>query len=211
MIETLDANVGRVLQKLRQRRLADHTLVIFASDNGGTIIQHRGRQVTDNSPLRSGKGSLYEGGIRVPLLVRLPGVTPRGQVCNEPVSCTDFFPTILELCGISLTGKAAPKGPLDGQSLAPLLHNPTARLNREALFFHYPHYYMTTTPVSAVRAGDWKLLEFFEDHRLELYHLRPDPGEQRNVAADQPDRVRALRDRLHQWWDEVRAQLPSAP
>jgi len=211
MIETLDANVGRVLQKLRQRRLANRTLVIFASDNGGTIIQHRGRQVTDNSPLRSGKGSLYEGGIRVPLIVRLPGVTPRGRACDEPVLCTDFFPTILELCSIQLTGPTAVRVPLDGQSLAPLLRDPKAHLNRDALFFHYPHYYVTTTPVSAIRAGDWKLLEFFEDHRVELYHLRDDVGERRNLAAEQAERARQLRARLHQWWDEVGAQLPSTP
>ena len=207
MVETLDANVGRVLRKLRQRRLAERTLVIFASDNGGTIIQHKGRQVTDNSPLRSGKGSLYEGGIRVPLIVRMPGITPGGQCCAEPVVCTDFFPTILELCGVAATGKAAPKGLLDGLSLVPLL-KPRSRLQRDALFFHYPHYYMTTTPVSAVRAGDWKLLEYFEDDRVELYHLRDDLGERCDLAGQQPERAARLRSRLHDWRKEVGAQLP---
>ena len=211
MIETLDDNIGRILQKLKQRKLVDHTLVIFTSDNGGTILQHNGRQVTDNSPLRSGKGSLYEGGIRVPLIMRLPGVTTPGVTCAESVLCTDFFPTIVELCGIKVTGRTATKGPLDGQSLLPLLRRPDSRLNRDALFFHYPHYYATTTPVSAVRVGDWKLLEYFEDHRVELHNLRDDPGEQRNLAAGQADRVQQLRDRLHQWWDEVGAKLPSTP
>jgi len=210
MIETLDANVGRILAKLKKRKLAERTLVIFASDNGGTIIQHWGRPVTDNSPLRSGKGSLYEGGIRVPLLVRLPGVTPRGRICDEPVTCTDFFPTILEVCGVTASGKTAPTGPLDGLNLIPLLRQPDARLNRDALFFHYPHYYATTTPVSALRAGDWKLLEYFEDDRVELYDLRNDPGEQRNLASQQTNRATQLRDRLHSWRAEVGAGLPSA-
>jgi len=210
MIGTLDDNVGRILAKLRKRNLAERTLVIFASDNGGTIIQHRGRQVTDNSPLRSGKGSLYEGGIRVPLILRLPGVTPRGTTCEEPVTCTDFFPTILELCGVSATEKTAPAGPLDGSSLVPLLRQPDARVNRDALFFHYPHYYATTTPVSAVRAGDWKLLEYFEDNQVELYNLREDPGEQRDLADQQTSLATQLRDRLQVWRTEVGARLPSA-
>lgn len=210
MIETLDTNVGRVLEQLRRRRLADHTLVIFASDNGGQIGPYRGRQVTDNSPLRSGKGSLYEGGIRVPLLVRLPGLAAPGATCAEPVLCTDFFSTIMECCGVSATGQTAPQGPLDGVSLVPLLRRPDSTLNRAALFFHYPHYYATTTPVSAVRAGDWKLLEFFEDRHCELYNLRADPGEGRNLAAEQVERVNQLRARLHAWWGEVAAQLPTA-
>lgn len=210
MIESLDANVGRLLAYLKQRKLEQRTLVIFASDNGGTIIQHRGQQVTDNSPLRSGKGSLYEGGIRVPLIVRLPGVTPRGSVCDEPVICTDFYPTILELCGVSAASRPA-AGPLDGRSLAPLLRQPNARLNRDALYFHYPHYYMTTTPVSAIRAGDWKLLEYFEDHRVELYHLQDDPGETRDLASQQPTRAAQLRDQLDAWRSAVGAKLPTAP
>ncbi|MCW5555676.1 MAG: sulfatase [Verrucomicrobiae bacterium] len=209
MIESLDANVGRVLAQLRKRKLEGRTLVIFASDNGGTIIQHRGRQVTDNSPLRSGKGSLYEGGIRVPLIVRLPGVTSRGSVCDEPVICTDFYPTILELCGVSAASRPA-AGPLDGQSVAPLLRQPNARLNRDALYFHYPHYYMTTTPVSAIRAGDWKLLEYFEDHRVELYHLQDDPGETRDLAGQQPTRAAQLRDQLDAWRSAVGAKVPTA-
>lgn len=209
MIETLDANVGRVLAHLKKRNLEQRTLVIFASDNGGTIIQHRGRQVTDNAPLRSGKGSLYEGGIRVPLIVRLPGVTPRGSVCDEPVICTDLYPTILELCGVSAANRPA-AGPLDGLSLTPLLRQPNARLNRDALYFHYPHYYMTTTPVSAIRTGDWKLLEYFEDHRVELYHLRDDPGETRDLAGQQPNRATQLRDQLDAWRRAVGAKLPTA-
>ncbi len=209
MIETLDENVGRVLDRLDERNLTKNTLVIFASDNGGYTNHHRGRPVTDNSPLRSGKGSLYEGGIRVPLLVRLPGVTPRAAVCAEPVTCTDFFPTILELCGLGANAQPQPAGPLDGVSLVALLRQPQSHLDREALFFHYPHYYPTTTPVSAVRAGDWKLLEYFEDQHVELYHLRDDPGEHRDLAPEQPERADQLRAKLRAWRTEVGAQLPA--
>lgn len=210
MVQTMDENVGRVLEKLKQCKLSEHTLVVFASDNGGYTNQNRGREVTDNSPLRSGKGSLYEGGIRVPLIVRMPGLTPRGAVCDEPVICTDFFPTILEACGVSVTAQPAPAGPLDGISLVPLLRQPQAHLNRNALFFHFPHYYTTTTPVSAVRLSDWKLLEYFEDQHVELFNLRDDPGEHRNLANEEPGRAAELRGRLHAWWTEVGAQLPSA-
>ncbi len=208
MVQTMDENVGRVLTKLRQRHLADRTIVIFTSDNGGYINPYKGVQVTDNFPLRSGKGSLYEGGLRVPLIVRLPGVTPRGVLCDEPVMCTDFLPTILEICGIDGASQTPSPNPLDGLSLVPLLKNPLSHLNRDALFFHYPHYYPTTTPVSAVRIGDWKLLEYFEDEHVELYNLRQDPGEQHDLAREQPERAAELRGRLHAWWTAVGAQLP---
>lgn len=211
MIETLDANVGRILACLKRRGLAQRTLVIFASDNGGTVLAHKGRQVTDNFPLRSGKGSLYEGGIRVPLLVRLPGLTPRGAVCETPVTVMDLFPTLLELCGTNAPVRATPTGPRDGVSLVPVLRNPKATLDRGALFFHYPHYYATTTPVSAVRVGDWKLLEYFEDGHAELYDLRDDLSEQRDLAGREPERVAALRRRLADWRAEVGAQLPVEP
>jgi arylsulfatase A-like enzyme len=209
MAETMDQNVGRVMEKLKQRKLSERTLVVFASDNGGYTNQNRGREVTDNSPLRSGKGSLYEGGIRVPLIVQMPGLTPRGGVCDEPVLCTDFLPTILEVCGVSVTAQPAPAGPLDGFSLVPLLWQPRAHLSRDALFFHYPHYYTTTTPVSVVRLGDWKLLEDLEDQRVELFNLRNDPGEHHDLASEQPDRAAQLRARLHAWRADVGAQLPS--
>lgn len=203
MIHTLDENVGRILEHLRKRRLAERTLVVFTSDNGGYISPYKGRQVTSNAPLRSGKGSLYEGGVRVPLLVKWPGVTPRGAVVEEPVICMDFFRTLAELAGAP--GATA----LDGLSLLPLLRDPRAQLRRDALYFHYPHYYATTSPVSAVRAGDWKLLEYFEDNRVELYNLRDDPGETRDQAAQLPERAAHLRERLHAWRQEVGAQLPT--
>jgi arylsulfatase A-like enzyme len=203
MIHTLDENVGRILAHLERRGLTERTLVVFASDNGGFVGDFQGRRVTDNTPLRSGKGSLYEGGVRTPLIARLPGVTPRGAVCEEPVICMDFFRTFAELAGAR--GDSA----TEGLNLLPLLRDPAARLKRNALFFHYPHYYPTTTPVSAVRAGDWKLLEYHEDRRLELYHLKDDLGEKTNLAATTPDKTAELRQLLDAWRKDVGAQMPT--
>jgi len=204
MLASLDENVGRVLDRLEARGLAERTLVVFTSDNGGYLGEFQGQRVTDNGPLRSGKGSLYEGGIRVPLIARLPGATPRGAVCAEPVTCMDLARTFAEVAGVSFDTA------LDGVSLAPLLRDPRGTLGREAIYFHYPHYYATTTPVSAARFGSWKLLEYFEDGRLELYNLRDDPGETTNLAPGLPDRARALRARLEAWREEVGAQRPTA-
>ncbi len=202
MHHSLDESVGRILARLDERGLADRTLVIFTSDNGGYINKHRGRRVTANTPLRSGKGSLYEGGIRVPLIVRWPGVTAPGTVCGEPIVSTDFHPTILEATGRSTDAE------LEGKSLVPLLENPKATLARDALYFHYPHYYPTTTPVSAVRAGDWKLLEYHEDEHLELYNLEEDLSETKNLANERSDKANELRRKLHAWRKRVDAQMP---
>ena len=206
MHETLDRNVGRLLAKLNDRGIADNTVVIFTSDNGGFVNKYKGQRVTGNEPLRSGKGSLYEGGIRIPLLIKWPKVTPVGQVCHEPVVTCDFYPTILDLLG--LEGDATHNAAIDGISLKPLLQNPTASLDREALYFHYPHYYPTTSPVSAIRAGDWKLLEYFEDGHTELYNLAEDISEANDLAAKKPDKAKQMREQLAQWRERVDAQLP---
>ncbi len=210
MVHSLDENVGRVLAYLDRRGLASDTIVLFTSDNGGYVNEYRGRQVTDNHPLRSGKGSLYEGGIRVPLLVRAPGAAA-GRRCDEPVCSIDFYATLLELTGVS--GDPKQNAAMDGVSFAPLLRNPEARLAREELYFHYPHYYPTTTPVSALlrREGDreWKLLYYFEDAKVELYDLARDPGESRDLASEFPQAAQRLRARLEAWWKAVGAPLPS--
>jgi arylsulfatase A-like enzyme len=208
MHHALDQNVGRVLAKLEALGIARDTIVIFTSDNGGYVNEHRGRQVTRNTPLRSGKGSLYEGGIRVPLLVRWPGVTRAGAVCREPVIATDLFATIREMAGLDAAG-AREEAPADGRSLAPLIREPSGTLGRDALFFHYPHYYETTAPVSAVRAGSWKLLEYHLDGRVELYDLEKDIGETRDLAREMPERARELQARLDAWRAAVGAQMPS--
>jgi arylsulfatase A-like enzyme len=205
MVHSLDESVGRVLGEIDALGIGGRTAVVFASDNGGYINPYNGVQVTDNSPLRSGKGSLYEGGIRIPLMIRAPGISAPGGVCHTPVSTQDLFPTMLHFAGL----KPPDSIPQDGVNLLPLLMNPGSGLRRGALYFHYPHYYPTTTPVSAIRAGEWKLLEYYEDGRLELYNLRIDPSEKRDLSRQMPERTKALRDQLRGWLKSVGAGLPS--
>ena len=208
MMKSLDESVGRVIAKLSERGLDENTIVIFASDNGGFIgIDNKSGQTvpaTNNAPLRSGKGSCYEGGIRVPLIVHWPGVTTRGAVCHEPVVVMDLLPTLLHATGIELPDGVA----FDGLNLTPLLKDPSVRLDRDALYFHYPHYYPTTTPVSAVRSRDWKLLEYYEDNRVELFNLREDLGETTDLATQHPEKAEQLRKHLHRWREEVGAKEP---
>ena len=153
MVHALDENVGRVLDTLDALGVADNTAVILTSDNGGFINTFDGLRVTDNAPLRSGKGSLYEGGIRVPAIIRWPGVTSPGSVSDTPISSIDYYRTILAMAG--LAGDLDHNRAVDGIDLTPLLNDPNAQTDRDALFFHYPHYYATTTPVSALREGRW--------------------------------------------------------
>ncbi len=205
MVKSLDDSVGRVLEHLKRLGLEQNTVIIFTSDNGGFIGTDKGQigPITSNAPLRSGKGSLYEGGIRVPLIVRWPGVTPAGAESREPVVLMDLFHTLAPSVASATTA-----GPADGVDLRSLLQNPAATLDREALYFHYPHYYATTTPVSAVRMGEWKLLEYFETGRTELFNLRMDPSEQKDLSTRETARVSALRAKLDRWRDDVGAQLP---
>ena len=208
MVYSMDQNVGRILNRLKQRGLQRNTVVILTSDNGGFINPWGPyRFVTNNAPLRSGKGSLYEGGIRVPLIIRAEGLTPSGSVCHQPVVLTDLYRTIIDL---ACDGKEpiAFETP-DSLSLQPLLQDPAARLSRRTLYWHYPHYYPTTTPVSALREGNWKLLEYLEDGRLELYDLSRDLGEQENLAKQQPDVAARLKRRLYEWRRRVGAQMPT--
>ena len=202
MIESMDDAVGRIRRRLDELKLSDQTVVVFASDNGGRV------PTTSNHPLRVGKGSCYEGGTRVPLIVHWPGVTKPGSVCETPVISMDLYPTLLEIAG----QKEAARMSVDGTNLIPLLRQ-DGGLQREALFWHYPHYqhYQLggTTPYGAIRAGDFKLIEFFDDMRVELYNLREDIGEQRNLAAEMPAKADELRVRLHAWRMEVGAQMPS--
>ena len=209
MVHSLDENVGRILDAIDDLGVADNTVVIFTSDNGGFINDFEGKQVTDNSPLCSGKGSLYEGGIRVPTIIRWPGVTKAGSVSSEPISSVDYYSTILSITG--LKGTKSHNRNVDRVSITSLLENPDASLGREALFFHYPHYYQTTTPVSAVRVGDWKLMSYYEDSSLELYNLAEDPGEKNNRASEKPDIAKALLYRLTDCLTQIDAQLPVQP
>jgi len=205
MIEMLDESIGQLMAKLDELKIAQRTVVIFTSDNGGLIkiFTGRGPVVTSNAPLRSEKGSLYEGGIRVPTIIRWPGVVKPDSVCGAPVSSVDFYPTMLEMAG----AKGDPKHLVDGVSLVPLLKQ-TGGLKRDAICWHYPHYHHTA-PCGAIRQGDYKLLEFYEDGRLELYNLKDDVGEKNNLAARMPQRAAALRKKLDDWRKSVKAKMPT--
>ncbi len=209
MVQSLDENVGRVLGALDDLGVAASTMVILTSDNGGYVGEFGGMPVTDNSPLRSGKGSLYEGGIRVPAIIRWPGFTQPGTETHVPISSIDYYRTILSAAGLS--GDREHNKAVDGIDLTPMLKDPRHAPEREALYFHYPHYYATTSPVSALRMGHWKLLRYYEDSRTELYHLADDMGEQRNLASERPAVASALLERLTAWWGQVDAQHPSPP
>jgi arylsulfatase A-like enzyme len=187
MIENLDTNIGRVLDAVDRSDVADHTIVIFTSDNGGTT------RATDNSPLREGKGFLHEGGIRVPMIVRWPGVTRPGTKVDVPVISHDVYPTVLEM----VAGAGVPDGPdLDGKSLVPLLTG-QGGLEREVLYWYYPHYSpQAKAPGAAIRVGDWKLIETYDPPRLELFDLGEDLGEERNLVETQPEKAAALKARL---------------
>ncbi|HPA47829.1 MAG TPA: sulfatase [bacterium] len=210
MVRSLDENVGRVLAKLDALGIADNTVVILFSDNGGYINKKDGIPVTDNSPLRSGKGCLYEGGIREPLMIRWPGVTRPESVCQEPVCSIDFYPTLLEITGLS--GDPKHNRDVDGTSLVPVLRDPNSSLNRETLCWHYPHYYFfpETGPVGAIRQGDWKLVEHFEDGKLELFNLKDDLQEQNDLADRLPSKATSLHKALVKWREDVNAQMPEA-
>jgi arylsulfatase A-like enzyme len=201
MIESLDEGVGQLLSTLDAEGIAGNTIVLFTSDNGGLM---QPGDSTVNVPLRAGKGSTYEGGVRVPLLIRWPGVIAPGGICHEPVMSVDYFPTYLEIAGL------APRDNVDGRSIAALLRDPGARIDREALYWHYPHYHPGgATPYGAVRARDWKLIEFYEDNHVELYNLAEDLSETRDLARTMPEKAEALRHMLQDWRQSVGAQMPT--
>lgn len=201
MVEAMDLAVGKVLAKLDETGLSDNTIVIFTSDNGGLSTSEG--WPTSNLPLRGGKGWLYEGGIREPLVIRWPGVVKAGHVIETPVSSPDFFPTLLEAAG----AKAQPGQVLDGVSLLPLLKG--GSLPERALFWHYPHYgNQGGAPGAAVRRGDYKLIEWFEDERVELFNVVKDTGEQTDLAGKETWVVAELRAELDAWQTNVGARNP---
>ena len=204
MIENLDSNIGRLLAAVEETGATEQTMVIFTSDNGGTATAEG--SPTSNRPLNEGKGWMYEGGTREPLLVAWPGVVAPGSVCTAPVTSPDFYPTLLEVAGLP----ARPAQHVDGISFLPALRG-AASFDRGPLFWHYPHYgNQGGTPGSSIRQGDYKLIEFFEDGRLALYNLRDDIGETHNLAAAQPDITRELHAKLVAWRASVEAKIPQA-
>ena len=202
MVESVDESVGRVMKKLEDLGVADNTVVIFMSDNGGLSTAEG--LPTSNVPLRAGKGWLYEGGIREPMIIKWPGVVKPQSSCNVPVTSTDFYPTMLEMAGLPLK----PKQHIDGVSLVPLLKG-KKKINRKAIFWHYPHYgNQGGSPGGAVREGDYKLIEFYEDNRAELYNLKTDISERKNLTEKMPEKAAKMRKMLQTWRKDVDAKMP---
>jgi arylsulfatase A-like enzyme len=204
MIESVDRSVGRLVSKLDELGISERTVILFTSDNGG-LIGNSQRLVTSNKPLRAGKGSAYEGGVRVPLIIKWPGVVVGGTVSAEPVISMDFLPTLAAMAGV----EGEVPGPLDGRSLVPLL-NQSGDLDRDALYWHYPHYHPGgATPHGAMRMGDFKLIEFYEDGRRELYNLEHDAGETKDLSSLLPDKAAQMAAQLNAWRKAVGAQMPT--
>ena len=200
MIETLDDCVGRIMAKLDALNLSERTVLIFTSDNGGLhVLESAESPATHNSPYRAGKGFIYEGGLRVPLIVRWPGRVAPGSLSRVPVISTDWVPTWLEIAGVPA------KDSFDGVSLVPLLTG--GGIADRDLYWHFPHYSnQGGRPAGAIRSGDWKLIEHHEDGRTELFNLARDPGESTDALAEEPDRAAGLRGQLAAWRQAVEAQ-----
>ncbi len=197
MTELLDRSVGRVRAKLQELGLAENTIIVFTSDNGGTAE-------LASAGLRGAKALAYEGGTRVATMIHWPGITAPGSECDVPIIGNDFFPTLLEMSGSA----PLPMQHVDGLSLVPLLKNSKAAWPRDELYWHYPHYHRTT-PYGAIRKGNWKLIEFYEGGNLELYDLETDPAERSNLASEQRELADDLAKRLQNWRTSVAAQMPT--
>jgi arylsulfatase A len=211
LLESMDTAIGRVRAKLAEHKLTERTIILFTSDNGGRVTVDNINRVptTSNVPLRFGKASAYEGGVRVPLIVYWPGVTKAASVSDAPVITMDLFPTIVEMAGLPAS---AARTAIDGVNFASLLRNPAARPTRDTMFWHYPHHqhYQLggAMPYAAIRSGDFKLVEFYNDSSVELYNIRADISEKTDLAKTNPQKAAELRARLHAWQKEVGAQMP---
>jgi len=205
MIESTDLALGSLRATLERAGVADNTIIILTSDNGGVGFQGRDlHRIANNGGLRAGKGFLYEGGIREPLIAHWPGVTRPGSSCDVPVIGEDFLPTLAQLAGAG-----AATQPCDGIDIGGLFRGERAPA-RDALYWHYPHYSdQGGTPTGAIREGDWKLMEFFEDSHVELYNLALDPGEQYDFSSSFAPRAEELRRKLHDWRTQMSADLPT--
>jgi arylsulfatase A len=217
MVETMDESMGRVMTKLKDLGIDKNTIIIFASDNGGMSAANFGRPSkkvdstrldkfysTSNLPLRGAKGWNYEGGIRIPLIVKWAGAKKAGAVSDVPVIHTDFYPTILEMAGIA----PMPKQHVDGKSIVPLLKGEKT-INRDAIYWHFPHYsnHGMQSPNGAVRYKNWKLIEYYENNTVQLFDLSKDMGELHDLAKEQPEKVKELTNMLHKWRTEVGAKM----
>ncbi len=217
MVEGIDESFGRVISKLEELGIDDNTIIIFFSDNGGMSAGNWGNPTrvvpddkvdvayaTSNLPLRGAKGWLYEGGIREPLIIKWPGQSKKGTVCDVPVISTDFFPTILDMLDVPIPTE----NKLDGVSIADLVKGENT-LDREAIYWHFPHYsnHGMQSPGGAIRSGDYKLLEYFENGTVQLFNLKEDIGEQYDLAASNPEKANELKAMLHQWREDIGANM----
>jgi len=205
MVEHTDDAVGKIINKLKEKGLYENTIILFSSDNGGLIGKSK-RKVTNNAPLRNGKGDIYEGGVRVPTIIYAPKFNFKRKKVDEPIISMDYYPTLMDLAGIS--NSKTQKQTVDGKSLLPLMED--NNVDREAIYWHYPHYHQEGgVPYSSVRMGDWKLIENFETNTFELYNLKDDISESKNLINEWPDRVSALKNKLNDWRANVNAQYAS--
>ena len=206
MVEHTDDAVGQIIQKLKEKGLLENTIILFSSDNGGLVGRSK-KPVTNNSPLRTGKGDIYEGGVRVPTIIYAPQHNFKNKEVSEPIISTDYYPTLMELAGISNSKTEAQT--VDGKSLLSLMegHEDT---KREALYWHYPHYHQEGgVPYSSVLMDDWKLIENFETDSIELYNLKEDISETKDLKKENPEIVSKLKGKLKEWRNEVNAQYAS--
>ena len=202
MVYNLDHNIGRLIESLEKNGMSDNTIIIFTSDNGGLATAEG--SPTCNYPLNEGKGWMYEGGVREPLIIKWPNVVHAKSVCKTPVSSPDFYPTILQMAGLPLM----PNQHKDGESLLPVIKG-QGELEREALFWHYPHYgNQGGTPGSSIRMGDYKLIEFFEDGKTELYNLKEDIKEENDISGLYPETASKMKAMLREWREENEAKIP---
>jgi len=206
MVQSVDESVGNIMKKLAHLGLSKNTIIIFTSDNGGlTTLPKKRKAPTSVVPLRAGKGWLYEGGIRVPTIIKWAGVVPKNSINDKPIISTDFYPTILDMANLP----KLPSQHKDGESIVPLFQ-PNNKFSSRALYWHYPHYHGSLNrPSAAIRVGDYKLIEWFEDGALELYNLKLDVGEQENLVETMPDKALELKMQLTDWQAETGALYPS--
>jgi arylsulfatase A-like enzyme len=206
MVEAMDAAVGIVMESLEKNNLLENTIIVFFSDNGGLSTAEG--SPTSNLPLRAGKGWLYEGGIRVPLIISWKDNLLSGVESNVPVISTDFFPTLIDLAG--LKGSPIPSEKFDGVTLIPILSENVGDLDRKELYWHYPHYgNQGGNPGSVIQKDGWKLIYFYEDERIELYDLRKDLGERENLAHIEHEKAEYLKEKLMDWLEKTQARFPT--
>ncbi|MEO1996032.1 MAG: sulfatase, partial [Planctomycetaceae bacterium] len=209
MVEHCDDMVGRIVRAVEECGITERTMIVFTSDNGGLYRRYDYREAADDNvasqaPLKGEKGSLHEGGVRVPLIVKYPPIVKPGTVCSEPTISYDFYPTFVDLA----QGQLPVEQTIDGLSLRPLLASPTSRLQRNALYWHYPHYHHDR-PASSIRGREWKLIEYLDGTGdIEVYNLAEDLGETKNLAKERPGRAADLKRQLQQWRRNVIARMP---